>query len=484
MPARYIRHSQEPSTRDMKATGEKLKEALTTYLSVLQENRHHVHGHSVYTGPKGLAVMHHSLSSLPTIRSIVHAKALDYIRDTISLSTGSMQKLFEQSIDPARVAFLETQTGLCVLLISHIDDQYLSDQPFSFCVDQLQNVIHTISRQEDDSDDGTEVLYGRAGFLYGLLLMKNAVSSRGWTRSNGSSIPAQEKLLHLVSNDSLSVVIRSIIKRGEIGASSYALGVVPIRERDTLTPPLMWSWHGKRYLGAAHGVVGILHVLLLCPITLIQDYLPEILETVEWLITRQDSEGNWPIKAPPLSQSSIDPSSRSEEHNELVQWCHGAPGSLLLLSRVIRLNHLDATTFSIAPSTQARIASALRAGASIVYRHGLLRKGIGLCHGVAGSIYALLAVADAMALSPDDGNKRDSQYYFCRAAHLAELATEFETFTREGRMKVPDRPLSLFEGLAGMCCAWGEICDRIERASDESKNWYRHRSGMPGYDDI
>ena len=119
-----------------------------------------------------------------------------------------------------------------------------------------------------------------------------------------------------------------------------------------------------------------------------------------------------------------------------------------------------------------------------MYRHGLLRKGIGLCHGVAGSTYALLAVADAMALVPDDGNRRDSRYYFCRAVHLAELATEFEAFTREGRMKVPDRPLSLFEGLAGMCCAWGEICDRIERASTESKEWYRPRSGMPGYDDL
>ena len=29
----------------------------------------------------------------------------------------------------------------------------------------------------------------------------------------------------------------------------------------------MYEWHGSRYLGAAHGLVGICHTLLLCPRT-------------------------------------------------------------------------------------------------------------------------------------------------------------------------------------------------------------------------
>ena len=32
------------------------------------------------------------------------------------------------------------------------------------------------------------------------------------------------------------------------------------RERSQF--PLMWAWHGKEYLGAAHGVAGILYILL------------------------------------------------------------------------------------------------------------------------------------------------------------------------------------------------------------------------------
>jgi hypothetical protein len=27
-------------------------------------------------------------------------------------------------------------------------------------------------------------------------------------------------------------------------------------------PPLMYEWHGKKYLGAAHGIAGILFVLI------------------------------------------------------------------------------------------------------------------------------------------------------------------------------------------------------------------------------
>ncbi len=36
---------------------------------------------------------------------------------------------------------------------------------------------------------------------------------------------------------------------------------------------LMYEWHGSRYLGAAHGLVGICHTLLLCPRTVRMDSL-------------------------------------------------------------------------------------------------------------------------------------------------------------------------------------------------------------------
>ena len=112
----------------------------------------------------------------------------------------------------------------------------------------------------------------------------------------------------------------------------------------------------------------------------------------------------------------------------------------------------------------ARIKEALAKAADITYRQGLLRKGVGLCHGVSGNVFALLAAADV--LDDRDGNEE-------RALHLASLATQWEVYTHSGKMRLPDAPWSLYEGLAGMCCAWKAVLDRR-----------RERIGMPGYDDL
>jgi len=115
-------------------------------------------------------------------------------------------------------------------------------------------------------------------------------------------------------------------------------------------------------------------------------------------------------------------------------------------------------------SNIARIKEAVGRAADITYRRGLLRKGVGLCHGIAGNVFALLAAADVL----DDHDGKEE-----RALHLATLATQWEVYTHSGKMRLPDAPWSLFEGLAGMCCAWQAVLDRRER-----------RVGMPGYDDL
>ncbi|KAF9458544.1 hypothetical protein BDZ94DRAFT_1325422 [Collybia nuda] len=84
--------------------------------------------------------------------------------------------------------------------------------------------------------------------------------------------------------------------------------------------------------------------------------------------------------------------------SELVQWCHGAPGILILLSTIIQWSHKDPKN-NLDTALYDTLATSLRAGARLVYRHGLLRKGLGLCHGVAGSVFALLAASDALDLS-------------------------------------------------------------------------------------
>ena len=155
---------------------------------------------------------------------------------------------------------------------------------------------------------------------------------------------------------------------------------------------------------------------------------------------------------------------------ESESWCHGAPGILMLLSTVLRvLSHQSQT-----PGNEAlvrKLNSALHRGADVVYRKGLLRKGVGLCHGVAGSVYALLAASDVVDVKGEE--------LFLKAVHLAFLSTFHEGMTKSKEMNIPDHPWSLYEGLAGACCAWAEILSRLESA-----RFGRASSGFPGFDDL
>ncbi|KAJ6567571.1 hypothetical protein DFH09DRAFT_1155795 [Mycena vulgaris] len=332
----------------------------------------------------------------------------------------------------------------------------------------------------DSSDDGgCEVLYGRAGLLYALLRLRSA-SRRAVHLGGSSSDELVAKIAVLSSEDNIQLLVQSIIYRGELGAAVYAAelaGKLP-------APPLMWTWHGKRYMGAAHGVAGILHILLLCPANIIRPYMETILRTVEWLVGCQGANGNWPSVAPSGNDTGYhtDPGYDTDQ-KELVQWCHGASGILLLLCTVLRC----ATPTSPAPLLGKVIAS-VQAGAALVYRHGLLSKGVGICHGVAGSVFALLAVSDVLDRATDKKKLKgpnatalgeEDKYYLVRAVHLAQLATGYESLTARGEMGVPDHPLSLYEGLAGMCCAWAEVLQRLSSIQGLQFD----RSGMPGFDD-
>jgi lantibiotic modifying enzyme len=80
--------------------------------------------------------------------------------------------------------------------------------------------------------------------------------------------------------------------------------------------PLMYEWHGKKYWGAAHGLVGIMNVLM--DMELKPDEVEDVKGTLRYLIKNRFSSGNYP-------------SSEGSESDRLVHWCHGAPGVTLTL---------------------------------------------------------------------------------------------------------------------------------------------------------
>jgi hypothetical protein len=168
------------------------------------------------------------------------------------------------SLAPRKSSFLETYVGVATLVILRVLQTSGSQQTASSKVAsatewrpalrllrEMTNLIVQDDRQKmspgssvlDDGD--AEVLYGRAGFLYALLLLRSARRESG---ANTSEIAVAVD--ELVSDASIQTVFDSIIGRGLVGAETYARDVVD----DGLRPALMWTWHGKRYLGGAHGV--------------------------------------------------------------------------------------------------------------------------------------------------------------------------------------------------------------------------------------
>lgn len=142
----------------------------------------------------------------------------------------------------------------------------------------------------------------------------------------------------------MAALVDEIVARGRRGAKSYS-GEARTHDKNSLrAPALMWSWHGKRYLGGAHGVggslvthrisivslkslydatAGILQMLVSAPDSMLERHWDAILQTVEWLINAQDPKtGNWAHKATRdmLSSSGTQTRPTRDEPDEMVQY--------------------------------------------------------------------------------------------------------------------------------------------------------------------
>lgn len=84
----------------------------------------------------------------------------------------------------------------------------------------------------------------------------------------------------------------------------------------------MYEWHGKMYWGAAHGLAGIMHVLM--DMQLNSEEQDLVKGTLIYMINNRFPSGNYP-------------SSEGSESDRLVHWCHGAPGVALTLTKAAKV---------------------------------------------------------------------------------------------------------------------------------------------------
>ncbi|XP_031624740.1 lanC-like protein 3 homolog isoform X2 [Contarinia nasturtii] len=245
---------------------------------------------------------------------------------------------------------------------------------------------------------GDELLVGRAGFLSGVYWLNQTLKPKPF------------------SSEAIVELCESVVKSGR----QYS------KERRS-TFPLMYQYHGTEYLGAAHGLSGILHMLLESPwfsidssgaIPIPKDYEADIKDTIDAFLALQDSEGNFPCDMEDAYHGNA---------NSLLHWCHGAPGAIYLLIKA----------YLIFKEEKYLVAS--ERAADLIWQRGLLFKGPGICHGVAGNGYASLIMY----------RLTNNPKYLYRATKFAKFLSQHE-FVRHARR--PDCPWSLYEGLAGTVC--------------------------------
>lgn len=235
---------------------------------------------------------------------------------------------------------------------------------------QLCSYRSVINRNEEPGSD--EWLYGRAGYLYYLRLIKATFGSHS---STGSTI-----------NVTIDLVVERILRS-----------------------PKPWIWHGKTYLGAAHGSIGIIAQLVLSSASGKTSSEPVIDE----LLKLQFESGNFPLSL-----------GHSDGPDELVQFCHGGPGFVLALK-------------SIRGECQfmtSRINKAIAAAQSDTWQRGLLTKTPCLCHGIAGNALAL----------------RDDEQFEYFLAHMTTAQLKARNWLADAGHT--DRFAGLFGGEAGR--AW------------------------------
>lgn len=159
---------------------------------------------------------------------------------------------------PERLSFLEANIGIAVLVLIRglvtteqtiVDNWYAAKDYIVYAVQQTLAADHD-AYSPGDKDDGCEVLYGRAGMLYALMYLRKALH-------NVQRVPQAlrndfAQLYDVTSDTTIQKLVDSIISRGKHGAYVMA-SEYRVQDVDRL-PPLMWSWHGKRYIGGAHGI--------------------------------------------------------------------------------------------------------------------------------------------------------------------------------------------------------------------------------------
>uniref|UniRef100_A0AAZ3RT66 LanC lantibiotic synthetase component C-like 2 (bacterial) n=1 Tax=Oncorhynchus tshawytscha TaxID=74940 RepID=A0AAZ3RT66_ONCTS len=339
-------------------------------IKIIKDNNHQ--SHCLFTPlssrRRGIALLYLQLHRVTCEASHLQ-RALDYVKRTLRILNGR------------KVTFLCGDAGpLAVAAVVHhrLKNQTESQECLTKLLQLQRGVVSTDSEMPD------ELLYGRAGYLYALLYVNKEIGP------------------DTVDETTIARVVTAILESGKNMAKE---------EKKAEKCPLLYEWHKKQYVGAAHGLAGIYCMLMQPSAKVNQEVLSELVRpSVDYVRHKKFRSGNYP-------------SSLSNETDRLVHWCHGAPGvvhMLIMAHKVFK--------------DEKYLKDAVECG-EVIWQRGLLRKGYGICHGTAGNAYSFLTLYQLT----------QEKKYLYRACKFAEWCLDYGTHG----CRIPDRPYSLFEGMAG-----------------------------------
>ncbi|XWS52036.1 hypothetical protein CRYUN_Cryun11dG0032800 [Craigia yunnanensis] len=344
----------------LKTSALDLKETVVRETWGLSGNR--VQDYTLYTGALGTAYL------------VFKAYLVTENENDLKLCSDIVKACDSASKDSGRVTFICGRAGVCALgavIAKHSGDGRLQDR-----------YLTKFKEIRFPSDLPNELLYGRAGFLWACSFLNKHIGK------------------DTISTIRMRAVVDEILKSGKRLAGKGR-------------SPLMYEWHGKKYWGAAHGLAGIMHVLM--DMELKPDEVEYVKGTLRYMIKNRFPSGNYP-------------SSEGSESDRLVHWCHGAPGVTLTLVKA-------AEVFGDKEFLQA----AVDAG-EVVWKRGLLKR-VGICHGISGNAYVFLSLYRLT------GNV---EYLYRAKAFASFLSDRAQKLISERKMHGGDRPYSVFEGIGGM----------------------------------
>ena len=285
--------------------------------------------------------------------------------------------------------------GHCTVLCMNAVVKSLLNESYDDFIQQLIDMSTRVLHINAD-----EVLYGKVGYIQMMLFLLD----------HGILDSIDQQHIQLT----ISSVLDSIISDGE-------------QLEHNIDSPLMWQWHGKFYLGHAHGLSGILSIILRCRWYLNDSRLIcKIRQTIEYCMKQCYPSGNY--------KSSIE-----SDNDRLVQWCHGSTSLALLCIEAYQ-------HFSDDKHLQCAVNQS-----NIIWERGLLNKGVGLCHGISGNAAVFLHLYQIT----------NNKLYLRRAEYFMEFGLNSQ-YTNE-LFSQPDDPYSLYNGIGGAVLV---MCDLIDIRND------------------